>query len=115
MIRDSTYNPPVFSSLLSKRPSTREEYALQLAADKTTMFALSIDNFVRSTLESNETDPLVVMSNVRQFMSGMTNYLINEDEKKFKKVAKKERRQVSAVANHDWCVMPVSLYIDTST
>lgn len=78
-----------------------EEYALQLAANKTTLFALSIDNFVQSTIESEETDPFVVMRNVRQFMSGMINYLTINYKDKFQRMAEMKRRQVSAVPGDD--------------
>lgn len=74
--------------------SSTREYALQLAADKTTVFARSIDNFVCCTVESKETNPSVVMRNVRQFMSGMKNYLLKHGEKEFQKVVEKERSQV---------------------
>ncbi|XP_050442799.1 protein sprint isoform X2 [Adelges cooleyi] len=74
--------------------SSTREYALQLAADKTTVFAQSIDNFVCCTVESKETTPTVVMRNVRQFMSGMKNYLLKHGEKEFQKVVEKERSQL---------------------
>ncbi|PSN53428.1 hypothetical protein C0J52_05143 [Blattella germanica] len=50
-------------------------YALHLAADKSTTFAQNIDNFIACTRDSRETNPQVVMRNMRQFMSGMKNYL----------------------------------------
>ncbi|VVC35873.1 Hypothetical protein CINCED_3A000453 [Cinara cedri] len=74
--------------------SSTREYALQLAADKTTVFARSIDNFVCCTVESKETNPSVVMRNVRQFMSGMKNYLLKHGEKEFQKVVERERSQL---------------------
>jgi hypothetical protein len=74
--------------------SSTREYALQLAADKSTVFARSIDNFVCCTVESKETNPSVVMRNVRQFMSGMKNYLLKHGEKEFQKVVERERSQV---------------------
>ncbi|XP_050547742.1 protein sprint isoform X3 [Daktulosphaira vitifoliae] len=74
--------------------SSTREYALQLAADKSTVFAQSIDNFICCTVESKETNPSVVMRNVRQFMSGMKNYLLKHGEKEFQKVVEKERSQL---------------------
>ncbi|XP_025413709.1 protein sprint isoform X4 [Sipha flava] len=74
--------------------SSTREYALQLAADKSTVFARSIDNFVCCTVESKETNPSVVMRNVRQFMSGMKNYLLKHGEKEFQKVVERERSQL---------------------
>lgn len=87
--------------------SSTREYALQLAADKSTVFARSIDNFVCCTVESKETNPSVVMRNVRQFMSGMKNYLLKHGEKEFQKVVEKERSQVR-------CFICVSLLNDIS-
>lgn len=51
-------------------------YALFLANDKSTTFARNIDNFISCTKESRENAPQVVMRNMRQFMSGMKNYLV---------------------------------------
>jgi hypothetical protein len=65
-------------------------YALQLATDKTTTFSQNIDNFIQCTRESKEADPKVVMRNMRQFMSGMKNYLVN-GEPEFERKVEKER------------------------
>lgn len=80
--------------------SSTREYALLLASDKTTVFARSIDNFVCCTVESKEINPSVVMRNVRQFMSGMKNYLLKHGEKEFQKVVEKERSQVIKNYSH---------------
>ncbi|EFN69162.1 Protein sprint [Camponotus floridanus] len=66
-------------------------YALQLAADKTTTFSQNIDNFIQCTRESKEVTPHVVMRNMRQFMSGMKNYLVKHGEREFEKEVEKER------------------------
>lgn len=66
-------------------------YALQLAADKTTTFSQNIDNFIQCTRESKEAIPHVVMRNMRQFMSGMKNYLVKHGEREFEKEVEKER------------------------
>lgn len=70
-------------------------YALHLAADKSTTFAQSIDNFIACTRDSRETNPQVVMRNMRQFMSGMKNYLVKHGEREFEKEVEKERMKVS--------------------
>lgn len=81
-------------------------YALQLAQDKTTTFAQNIDNFIACTKESKEKDPHVVMRNIRQFMSGMKNYLVKHGEKEFYKEIERERSKVRANFNHvDMCVL----------
>lgn len=70
-------------------------YALHLAADKSTTFAQNIDNFIACTRDSRETNPQVVMRNMRQFMSGMKNYLVKHGEREFEKEVEKERMKVS--------------------
>ncbi|KAF2886197.1 hypothetical protein ILUMI_19976, partial [Ignelater luminosus] len=67
------------------------QYALDLAQDKSTTFAQNIDNFIACTCESKETNPQVVMRNMRQFMSGMKNYLVKHGEKGFDKEVERER------------------------
>lgn len=69
-------------------------YALHLAADKSTTFAQNIDNFIACTRESRETRPQVVMRNMRQFMSGMKNYLVKHGEREFEKEVERERGKV---------------------
>ncbi|KAL0878561.1 hypothetical protein ABMA27_003648 [Loxostege sticticalis] len=66
-------------------------YALHLAQDKSTTFAQNIDNFIACTLDSKETCPQVMMRNMRQFMSGMKNYLVKHGEREFEKEVEKER------------------------
>nr|XP_049700388.1 protein sprint isoform X5 [Helicoverpa armigera] len=66
-------------------------YALHLAQDKSTTFAQNIDNFIACTLDSKDTSPQVMMRNMRQFMSGMKNYLVKHGEREFEKEVEKER------------------------
>jgi len=75
--------------------SSIRAYALHLAADKSTTFAQNIDNFIACTRDSRETNPQVVMRNMRQFMSGMKNYLVKHGEREFEKEVEKERVKVS--------------------
>jgi Ras and Rab interactor 2/3 len=72
-------------------------YALQLAADKSTTFSQNIENFIQCTKESKERSPHVAMRNMRQFMSGMKNYLVKHGERGFEKEVEKERNKVSYV------------------
>ncbi|KAH8306581.1 hypothetical protein KR018_002850, partial [Drosophila ironensis] len=58
-------------------------YTLQLAQDQSSTFARNIENFICCTKESREAAPQVVMRNMRQFMSGMKNYLVKHGEGKF--------------------------------
>ncbi|XP_047736932.1 protein sprint isoform X1 [Hyalella azteca] len=72
------------------------EYSLQLGSDKSSMFAQNIEQFIKCTLETSEKDPEVVVRNVRQFMSGMKNYLVTSGEKQFEDIVKKERSNLKA-------------------
>ncbi|XP_014208187.1 protein sprint [Copidosoma floridanum] len=76
--------------------STIRSYALQLAADKSTTFSQNIENFIQCTKESKEASPQVVMRNMRQFMSGMKNYLVKHGEREFEKEVEKERLKLKA-------------------
>ncbi|GAB0089723.1 Protein sprint [Sergentomyia squamirostris] len=58
-------------------------YAMSLANDSTTTFARNIENFICCTKESREAAPQIVMRNMRQFMSGMKNYLVKHGEGDF--------------------------------
>ncbi|RZC41803.1 sprint, partial [Asbolus verrucosus] len=69
-------------------------YALELAQDKNTTFAQNIDNFIACTCESKETNPQIIMRNMRQFMSGMKNYLVKHGEKGFYKEIERERSKL---------------------
>lgn len=71
-------------------------YALDLAQDKSTTFAQNIDNFIACTCDSKETNPQIVMRNMRQFMSGMKNYLVKHGEKNFNKEVERERNKLKS-------------------
>nr|CAD7266051.1 unnamed protein product [Timema shepardi] len=93
-------SPPRLQALRSKElngtGASIRAYALHLSADKSTTFAQNIDNFIACTCESRETSPQVVMRNMRQFMSGMKNYLVKHGEREFEKEVEKERVKVSS-------------------
>ncbi len=60
-----------------------------------TIFGRSVAKFVVCTEESREKDPAVVVRNVRQFISGMKNYLIRNGEGDLHAVIEDERKKVS--------------------
>ncbi|XP_068976737.1 protein sprint isoform X6 [Bombus flavifrons] len=97
---DPLLSPPRLQALRNRdnggTGSTIRSYALQLAADKTTTFSQNIDNFIQCTKEGKEASPHVVMRNMRQFMSGMKNYLVKHGEKEFEKEVEKERLKLKA-------------------
>lgn len=76
--------------------SAIRNYALELAQDKSTTFAQNIDNFIACTCESKEISPQIVMRNMRQFMSGMKNYLVKHGEKEFYKEIERERNKLKS-------------------
>ncbi|XP_011684298.1 PREDICTED: protein sprint-like [Wasmannia auropunctata] len=94
---DPLLSPPRVQALAKNRDQLNgtgaaiRAYALQLAADKTTTFSQNIDNFIQCTRESKEAIPHVVMRNMRQFMSGMKNYLVKHGERGFEREVEKER------------------------
>ncbi|XP_015436399.1 PREDICTED: protein sprint [Dufourea novaeangliae] len=97
---DPLLSPPRLQALRNRdntgTGSTIRTYALQLAADKTTTFSQNIDNFIQCTKEGKEASPHVVMRNMRQFMSGMKNYLVKHGEREFEKEVEKERVKLKA-------------------
>ncbi|KAK6645386.1 hypothetical protein RUM43_001663 [Polyplax serrata] len=84
------------STELSTTGASIRSYALHLASDKSTTFAQNIDNFIECTLESKEASPQIVMRNMRQFMSGMKNYLVKHGEREFEKQVEEERMKLKS-------------------
>ncbi|XP_059480304.1 protein sprint [Neocloeon triangulifer] len=97
---DPLLSPPRLQALRARdggsTGATIRAYALQLAADKSTTFAQNIENFIQCTRESKERSPHVAMRNMRQFMSGMKNYLVKHGERNFEKEVEKERNKLKA-------------------
>lgn len=54
-----------------------------MAQDTESTFSRNIENFIACTKDSRETSPQIVMRNMRQFMSGMKNYLVKHGEGDF--------------------------------
>ncbi|XP_037918513.1 protein sprint isoform X4 [Hermetia illucens] len=72
------------------------DYTLQLANDHSSTFSRNIENFIACTKESREPAPQVVMRNMRQFMSGMKNYLVKHGEGEFHQEVQKARSQLKS-------------------
>lgn len=70
-------------------------YALSLADDTESTFSRNICNFISCTKESKAA-PQVVMRNMRQFMSGMKNYLVKHGEGEFANEVQKARSQLKS-------------------
>ena len=59
-------------------------------------------NTLQCTEEAAETDPSVVMRNVRQFVNGIKNYLVrNGEQGRLTEIIDEERERVSAVWRDD--------------
>ncbi|XP_035210359.1 protein sprint-like isoform X3 [Stegodyphus dumicola] len=69
-------------------------YIFRLAEERDNTFAKSIEHFIQCTKESNETKPAVVMRNIRQFMSGIKNYLLKHGEGRFENLLQEERSKL---------------------
>uniref|UniRef100_A0A182N539 Protein sprint n=1 Tax=Anopheles dirus TaxID=7168 RepID=A0A182N539_9DIPT len=71
-------------------------YALYLASKPDSTFSRNISNFIACTKESKAQapHPQVVMRNMRQFMSGMKNYLVKHGEGDFAGEVQKARAQL---------------------
>lgn len=83
---------------LYKRDSTVgadiKSYIFKLVQERNTTFAMTIENFIQCTRESSETSPAVVMRNIRQFMSGMKNYLLKHGEGQFEQLVQAEQSKL---------------------
>ncbi|KAG1653318.1 Protein sprint [Nymphon striatum] len=73
-----------------------QQYIICLSQDKSTTFGMAIENFIQCTQESTESNPHIVMRNVRQFMSGIKNYLVTHGEGQFEDLVMRERSKLKA-------------------
>lgn len=85
-------------------------YAMDLGSDTSTTFSRAVSNFITCTLESTEKDPAIVTRNVRQFMSGMKNYLVTSGEKEFEAIVKRQQSNVSYFLNPDVVASKLKLF-----
>ncbi|XP_022332135.2 protein sprint-like isoform X3 [Crassostrea virginica] len=80
------------------RPRTPEskinDYICRLSKDKSTTFGCTIENFIQCTLESQESNPHHVTRNVRQFMTGIRNYLVKHGEGELEDLIEHERARL---------------------
>ena len=84
--------------IIKKEKSSREllhEAVLELSSDPSTLFARSVAQFVKCTEESPERDPAAVVRNVRQFLTGIKNFLVRSGEGRMLEVIREEREKVS--------------------
>ncbi|XP_060062844.1 uncharacterized protein LOC132543369 [Ylistrum balloti] len=78
----------------SQHPETRiRHYITKLSENKGTTFGSTIVNFIQCTKESPETNPGIVTRNVRQFMTGIRNYLVKHE---LEDVIEKERTRLQS-------------------
>ncbi|KAJ8308651.1 hypothetical protein KUTeg_013525 [Tegillarca granosa] len=64
----------------------------RLSHDKSTTFGSTIENFIQCTIDSQETNPHIV----RQFMTGIKNYLVKHGEGQLEDTIEKERKRLSS-------------------
>ncbi|CDW52164.1 protein TAG 333, f [Trichuris trichiura] len=57
-----------------------QKCVVRLAEDEGTFIGAQVHSFIRCTTEAHETDPHVVLGNVRQFINGLKNYLVKQGE-----------------------------------
>ncbi|CAD6186848.1 unnamed protein product [Caenorhabditis auriculariae] len=76
-----------------------QEYVERLARvteGKDACFGLTLRQFIACTKETRETDPAVVVRNVRQFLNGIKNYLVKHGEGELHGVIDAERSQLNS-------------------
>ncbi|OUC44522.1 Ras association domain protein [Trichinella nativa] len=64
---------------------------VQLARNSDTFIGAQVQSFIKCTMEAQETDPHVVLGNVRQFINGLKNYLVKQGEAAFHSLIEMER------------------------
>lgn len=57
-----------------------QRYVEQLATNSLTTFGATLQQFIECTIDAGESDPHVVIRNVRQFLNGIKNYLVKHGE-----------------------------------
>ncbi|XP_052767431.1 uncharacterized protein LOC128208118 isoform X3 [Mya arenaria] len=70
------------------------EYIIRLSEDRNTTFGSTIHNFIQCTLDSHDADPHNATRNVRQFMTGIKNYLVKHGEGELEDLIERERSQL---------------------
>ena len=82
-------------------------YIFKLAKNGKSIFGKSINEFISCSTGSKELNPYLLTSNIRQFMNGMKNYLMNKNDlsnKELKNLIEKERDNLGSneIINIDW-------------
>ncbi|XP_050407015.2 protein sprint isoform X2 [Patella vulgata] len=72
------------------------EYIYRMSQDRSLTFGSTIDNFIQCTLDGQETSPHIVVRNVRQFMTGIKNYLIKHGEGELTDMIERERSKLGS-------------------
>ncbi|KAL8619629.1 hypothetical protein ACOMHN_019684 [Nucella lapillus] len=72
------------------------DYIFRLSQDRGTTFGSTIENFIQCTVESQERTPHHVMRNVRQFMTGIKNYLVKHGEGQLEDLIETERNKLGS-------------------
>eukprot|EP00092_Neocalanus_flemingeri_P001885 GFUD01002012.1.p1 GENE.GFUD01002012.1~~GFUD01002012.1.p1 ORF type:complete len:1027 (+),score=286.47 GFUD01002012.1:361-3441(+) len=67
----------------------------EMAAGKNTFFGDIVRQFIRCTKDCVVREPLTVMRNMRQFMTGMKNYLVRTGEENLNQIIEVERAKLS--------------------
>ncbi|XP_052273588.1 uncharacterized protein LOC127873694 isoform X4 [Dreissena polymorpha] len=89
-------NPRLLHQLSRNRHPDRtvREYIIGLSKNRDTTFGSTIYNFIQCTLESHDTNPHNITRNVRQFMTGIKNYLVKHGEGELEDLIERERNQL---------------------
>ncbi|KAI1719289.1 protein sprint [Ditylenchus destructor] len=75
---------------------TLQRYVELLASDENTVFGATLHRFIECTVESEETDPSVVIRRVRQFLNGMKNYLVKNGELDLHRLIERETDKLNS-------------------
>ena len=67
-----------------------KKFIFKMAQDERSLFGRSLSEFINCTSKSKEVNPNILMSNTRQFMDGIKNYLL-KNESELKLLIEKER------------------------
>jgi len=71
--------------------ATIRHFVFTLAQNTQTLFAKSIGEFISCVLTSKEANPNVLMRDTRQFMNGIKNYLLKNNNADFSQIMERER------------------------
>ncbi|CAD5231494.1 unnamed protein product [Bursaphelenchus xylophilus] len=72
-----------------------QRYVEQLATDSSTTFGATLQQFIECTIDAGESDPHIVIRNVRQFLNGIKNYLVKNGEADLLQVIEEESAKLN--------------------